>query len=219
MFKAVIFDWDETLARSKDVAVQSFKKALAELKIDVSDEFIEEQMGKSARKILLETLKTSNKQYDEAKIDDLLQKRIKAEIELSSKVKLYEGAIELLEELNGKTKIGLATMNDEPVIIHLLKQKRISEYFDVVLSADDVEESKPNPQIFLLCANKLNMKPKDCVVIEDSLFGVKAAKSAGMSCIAVTSGAYEIEELEKEKPDLILNSLKEKKRILSFILH
>lgn len=72
VFKTVIFDWDETLARTKDVAVQSFKKALAELKIDVSDEFIEEQMGKSARKILLETLKASNKQYDEAQIEDLL---------------------------------------------------------------------------------------------------------------------------------------------------
>jgi beta-phosphoglucomutase-like phosphatase (HAD superfamily) len=65
---------------------------------------------------------------------------------------------------------------------------------------------------------KLGCQPERCVVIEDSVFGVAAARSAGMRCIAVPSGAYSKAELGKEKPDLIVDSLKESKRIIDFVL-
>jgi HAD superfamily hydrolase (TIGR01509 family) len=215
----VIFDWDETLAHTKNTAVKSFKKTLAEINLEVSNEYIIKQMGKSAKEIVLETLKHFNKQYSEDKIKQLLQKRIKEEIKLSKEVKLHDGAIELLEALKGNIKLALATMNDKQVITHLLKQHNITEYFNIVLSANDVKKSKPNPEIFLESANKLNLQPKNCVVIEDSIFGIQAAKKAKMSCIAVSLGAYTKKELEKEKPDLVVTSLKKTKPILDFILH
>jgi ribonucleotide monophosphatase NagD (HAD superfamily) len=58
-----------------------------------------------------------------------------------------------------------------------------------------------------------------CVVVEDSVFGVKAAKRAGMGCIAIASGAYSMEELKEQNPDLTLPSIKEKDVILNFILN
>lgn len=219
MFEMVIFDWDETLAHTKNVAVTSFKKTLAEIDLDVSNEYIKKQMGKSARDILLETLHNFNRQYSEKKIEQLLQKRIQAEIELSKKVKLHNGAIELLEALKRKIKLALATMNDKPVITHLLEQHNLTNYFNVVLSANDVEKSKPSPEIFLKSANKLNVQPEKCVVIEDSIFGIQAAKKAKMSCIAVPLGAYSKKQLQKENPDLIVTSLKETKQILNFIFN
>jgi beta-phosphoglucomutase len=217
MFKAVIFDWDETLAHTKAVSVKSFRKILSELKIDVSSEFVEKQMGKSARKILLETLEQFNVDYSTDKIDDLLKKRIEAEIELSTEVKLHEGAIELLEALKDKTKLAVATMNDRPVITHMLRQHNLTGFFDVVLSADDVQESKPNPEIFLNCASKLNVQPRNCLVIEDSIFGIRAAKKSEMCCIAVSLGAYSEKELAKEQADLTVDSLTKKRQILKFI--
>jgi beta-phosphoglucomutase-like phosphatase (HAD superfamily) len=99
----------------------------------------------------------------------------------------------------------------------MLKTCQLSGFFDVVLSADEVINPKPNPEIFLKCAAKLGLKPEHCVVIEDSVFGVRAAKSAQMSCISVLSGASSRSELEHEKPDIIVASIEEKKTILKFI--
>jgi beta-phosphoglucomutase-like phosphatase (HAD superfamily) len=93
----------------------------------------------------------------------------------------------------------------------------LEKYFDAVLAAESISQPKPNPEIFLKAADLLKAKPEGCVVVEDSAFGVKAAKSANMSCVAVLTGVYSRFELEQEKPDLIVRTL-EDKRIASFIL-
>ena len=63
----------------------------------------------------------------------------------------------------------------------------------------------------------MRVDPEDCVVVEDSVFGVRAAKAAKMKCIAVSSGAYSREELQEENSDLMINSLVEKEKVLHFI--
>jgi beta-phosphoglucomutase-like phosphatase (HAD superfamily) len=65
---------------------------------------------------------------------------------------------------------------------------------------------------------KLGLDASECVVIEDSVLGIRAAKKAKMKCIAVTSGISSKSQIEKERPDLIVSSLAEKDRILGFIL-
>ena len=122
-----------------------------------------------------------------------------------------------LEELQGKLKVGLASMNNRAVIMHLLQNNSIAECFDTILTVEAVSHSKPDPEIFLKAAKHINTKPRECVVFEDSIFGVKAAKSAGMGCVAVTTGVYSRQELELEKPNLIVGSLKDPK-IREFIL-
>jgi beta-phosphoglucomutase-like phosphatase (HAD superfamily) len=99
----------------------------------------------------------------------------------------------------------------------MLEAYDMKNCFEVILTADSISHSKPDPEIFLKTASELKVKPKRCVVLEDSIFGVKAAKSANMGCIAVTTGVYSKQELEKEKPDLIVRTLKDPK-ILTFIL-
>ena len=130
---------------------------------------------------------------------------------------MFEGARELLEALRGKVKVGLASMNNRSVIMHLLQINGLADCFDTVLTVEAVSRSKPDPEIFLKTAAQLNAVPERCVVLEDSLFGVQAAKSAQMGCIAVTTGVYTEQELEKERPDLIVKSLKDP-QILKFIL-
>ena len=157
-------------------------------------------------------------QFNEKTIKKLVEKRAKAELELSSCIELIDGSFDLLNSLQGKIKLALATMNNKQVIEQMLNNCGLISLFDVVLSANEVEKTKPNPEIFLKCASKLALKPSSIVVIEDSKFGVRAAKAAKMKCIAVLSGVSKKKELELENPDLIVGSIKEKEEILKFIL-
>jgi HAD superfamily hydrolase (TIGR01509 family) len=150
-------------------------------------------------------------------VERLVERKSHLEIELSGQIKLFPGALDLLEALQGKLKVGLASMNNRSVIMHLVEAKNLTKYFETILTAESISHSKPSPEIFLKTAEKLKTNPKQCVVLEDSIFGVKAAKSGGMGCIAVTTGVYGKAELEKEKADLVVDSLANK-RILCFIL-
>jgi HAD superfamily hydrolase (TIGR01509 family) len=217
MSKAVIFDWDGTLADTRKAVVQSFQKVLKEAGCKVSDEFIERLMGVGTKKTIIEAFRECHMRLDVSTLEKLAEEKIRIQAELTTTVSLFDGVADLLEELKDKAKVALATMSSRKVIEKILPEKRIRRYFDVVLTADDVSKPKPDPEVFLVSAAKLGVKPKDCVVVEDSVFGVRAAKTAGMRCIAVPSGVYSKEELQEENPDLIVNSLVEKDKILRFV--
>ncbi len=217
MYNAIICDWDGTLADTRKAIVISFQKALKEISLDVPAEFVERRMGIGAAETFREILAAANRCVDEKVVKLLVERKSKVQTELASEVELFEGTRELLEELQGKVKLGLASMNNRSVIMHLLQIKGLANCFDTVLTAEAVSRSKPDPEIFLKTAAQLNTLPAKCVVLEDSLFGVQAAKSAKMGCIAVTTGVYSKKELEKENPDLIVKALKDPK-ILRFIL-
>jgi beta-phosphoglucomutase len=217
MFEAVIFDWDGTLADTRQVVVASFQKALSEVHCKISDKFIERRIGIGSAETFREILQSTKVPFDETLIKSLVEKKVQNEIEMSDKVKLFAGSLELLESLHGKVKLGLASMNDRAVINHMLKMTSTHRFFDAVVTADDIVNPKPNPEIFLKCALKLRSKPDKCVVVEDSIFGVEAAKKAKMGCIAVLTGVYSQKELKKANPDLIIDSLKEKSEIFNFI--
>ena len=210
MYEAVIFDWDGTLADTRQAIVISFQKALSEINCSVSNEYIERRIGIGAAETFREILRFSKVDFDEKLIQQLVERKNQLEIELTSQVVLFEGARELLDVLCGKIKMGLASMNNRSVIIHMLKANKLEKYFETVLTAESIVHSKPNPEIFLKCAKQLQTAPEKCVVVEDSLFGVKAARSANMGCIAVLTGVYSKVELEKEKPDLIVKTLTSK---------
>ena len=190
MFEAVIFDWDGTLGDTRQVIVIAFQKALSEINCKVSDEYIERRIGIGAADTFREILRSAKMQFDEKLIQRLVERKSQLEIELTDQVKLFPGARELLEALHGKVKMALASMNNRSVIIHLLKAKDLEKYFNAVLTAESISHSKPNPEIFLKAASKLKASPEKCVVVEDSIFGVKAAKSANMGCVAVVTGVY-----------------------------
>ena len=208
MFEAVIFDWDGTLADTRKVIVVSFQKALKEINLEVSNQFIERRIGVGASETFREILQAANRRVDERIVKQLVERKSKVQIELAKEVTLFDGARELLEALKGKVRVGLASMNNRAVIMHLLRQNKIVDCFDEVLTIEMISNSKPDPEIFIKTAGQLETKPQACVVFEDSIFGVKAAKSAGMGCIAVTTGVYNEKELKVERPDLVVESLR-----------
>ena len=217
MVKAVIFDWDGTLADTKSAVVRSFQKVLTEAGCLVSDEFIERRIGIGTKKTIIEAFRECHMRLAVSMLEKLAKEKVRIQAELADIVNLLGGATELLEELHGRIKIALATMSSQKVVDKLLSEKKIGGYFDVVVTADEVVKPKPDPEVFLVSATRLGVNPEDCIVVEDSVFGVRAAKAAEMKCIAVSSGAYSREELWEENPDLLINSLAEKDRILNFI--
>jgi beta-phosphoglucomutase len=217
MDKAVIFDWDGTLADTRKAVVQSFQKVLGDAGCRVSNEFIERRMGIGTKKTIIEAFRKCHMRLDVSALERLANEKITIHANLAHKITLLDGATELLEMLQGKVKIALATMSNRKVIDSLLPAKKVRGFFDVVVTADDVANPKPDPEVFLVAAAKLGVKPEVCVVVEDSVFGVRAAKAAGMKCIAVSSGVYNKEELEMEKPDLVVDFLVEKDMLLGFI--
>lgn len=214
----MIFDWDGTLADTRKVVVKSFQQILGVIGCRVSDEFIEKRMGIGTKNTIREAFDECSLRYDDEMLENLSKEKIGIQLSLTKNVNLFEGVTELLEALRGRIMIALATMSSRRVVDRLVLEKRIREYFDVVVTADEIAKPKPDPEIFLISASKLEINPEDCVVVEDSVFGLRAAKLAKMRCIAVTSGAYSREELGKEKPDIIVDNLTEKETITYFIL-
>ncbi len=102
----------------------------------------------------------------------------------SEEVELSEHLIEFLDQIQGTHRIALASNSVHAWIDVPLRRFSLAHYFEVVVGADDLKGSgKPSPEIYIQTAQKLGVAVQDCVVIEDSIPGVTAAKAAGMSCI------------------------------------
>lgn len=113
----------------------------------------------------------------------------------SSKVNLKPGVISFLNKLKSlDIKIGLATSNSIPLLEATLKNNGIYHLFDAITVTEEVKKSKENPDVYLLCANKLNVPPENCIVFEDIIAAVKGAKLAGMKVIGVYDKASEDQE-------------------------
>ncbi len=96
------------------------------------------------------------------------------------------GVIEILEFFKSNNlKIGLASNSSHNLIEVVLEKVGIKDYFDFLSSAQDVEKGKPDPAVYLYAAKNLGVEPKECLVFEDSIIGITAAKNAGMKVVAV----------------------------------
>ena len=218
MFSAVLFDWDGTLADTRQVILLSFRRALDKVNVQVPDAFIERRIGTGAEQTFREILQSKAKDFDGALIKSLVHEKIRAEIDLCEMISLLPGVPILLKSLEGKLPLALASMNNRAVVDHLLDRLNLSRFFNVVLTVEDVSLFKPHPEIFLKCASRLRVPPQRCLVVEDSVFGVKAAKTAGMSCLAVSTGAYKGTELAELDPEMLVSCLSNTESVLNFML-
>lgn len=101
-------------------------------------------------------------------------------------VRLREGFLELASTLKEKEiKIALATSNNWSVVDAVFKKFNLENFFDVITTAEEVRELKPDPEIFLLTATKEDIDPNQCIVIEDAPSGIKAAHEAEMKVVAI----------------------------------
>jgi beta-phosphoglucomutase len=127
---------------------------------------------------------------------------------IHDKLRPFPGALDVLEALSRRPgKVVLASSSDHVKIRANLRAAGLpAGAFDLILSGEDVPRKKPSPDIYLTAAERIDAPPSECIVIEDAVNGVIAAKAAGMICIAVTS-SFPRERLREAGADRIVDGL------------
>jgi len=212
------FDFDGTLAGTKRDIIEGLQKILSEAGCVVDDDFIAKRTGIGARLLIKEALEENKIPYNDDLIEKIIERLLRTRMNSLKRIRLFDGTVELLDSLYEWIRIALATMSLRKSLYGILKEKKLAKYFEVVIDADDGIKPKPAPETFLKCATKMGLDSKNCVLVGDSVAGIKAAKAAGMKYMAVASGFYIADELIKEDPDLLVDSVNDKETILSVLL-
>jgi beta-phosphoglucomutase family hydrolase len=195
MIKAVIFDMDGVIIDSEPIHFESDQMTMKHFGIEISHEELNQYVGVS-NLVMWSDLKA--KFNLTASIDELMEKQsyFKKYLIGNKKLEPIEGIPHLLAQIkDAGVKIGLASSSNRDFIEMILNNLEIIHYFEVIVSGEEVTKSKPEPDIFLKAAEKLKIDPKNCLVIEDSQNGVKAAILAGMTCIGFNnpnSGTHDL---------------------------
>ncbi|MDY2794709.1 MAG: HAD family phosphatase [Peptostreptococcus porci] len=187
MIKAVIFDMDGLLFDTELLYSEGLIYSASKCGIDMSIEETYHVIGKTtedAREFYAEYYKDNPKIDGRILVDEQIKYVENILKTVGSKKKPFVD--EVLQFLKDNDyKIGLASSGRISDIYNNLEKHGLEHFFDAIASGEEVELGKPNPDVFLLAARKLNIEPKNCLVLEDSLNGVIGANRAGMKSIMI----------------------------------
>jgi HAD superfamily hydrolase (TIGR01549 family) len=189
MPKAAIFDLDGTLLDSVDLHALAWHEALAKFGHDVTFEQVRSQIGKGGDK-LIPVFLSADEQRDHGKdMEEWRGKRFKtAYLPL---VRPFSAVPDLLRRVrNAGVQVAIASSAKKDELDRYLDIARIADLVDVKTSSDDVEESKPAPDIFEVVLKKLNIEGSDAVAIGDTPYDAVAAGKAGIATIGVLCGGF-----------------------------
>jgi beta-phosphoglucomutase family hydrolase len=203
--EAVIWDMDGVLADTAPYHLLAWRETFAKMGISFTEEDFNRSFGIRNDAIIKNVL---GEQTTKAEIDTIAREKEATFRRIIGKnIKPLPGALKLLKALDERgIKMAIASSTPIENIRLIVGSLGIGKYFQAVITGNDVTESKPSPQVFLLAAQRLGVEPKNCIVFEDAVAGVKAAKSAGMYCVAITS-SHPREKLKQA--DLVVDTLEE----------
>lgn len=199
MIKAVIFDFDGLLIDSEPAWFKARKSMMNEFNLDWTIDDQKQNLGVST-KTWVNYL--NDKLEGRLTTDEILNRVISDMKELyrNGEVDSKPGADEALKYCKDNNFIiGLASGSYKELLFIALKSKNWEGYFDEILSSDDLKKGKPAPDIYIEILKRLNMKPEESVVIEDSKDGIKAGAAAKTNVIAIPAKEYPV-------PEDVLNS-------------
>src|SRR3989344_677917 len=203
--KAVIFDMDGVIADPQTIHNETNAEILQSYVIPLSSKDMSKFAGIPNKKTFADLFKKYNVNAD---VDKAVSKKWGLIKEKTKVINAIPGVLDFIQELdNNKFKIAIASSSTADFIDHVLLSLKIKEFFTVIVNGNEVKKGKPNPDIFLKAAEKLKVKPSNCLVFEDAPAGIQAAKNAGMKCIAITT-TYNKKELKQA--DKIINAFNDK---------
>jgi len=203
MLQAVIFDFDGVITDSEILHLRAFNEVLAQYNIKITEEvYYKEYLGFTDRDCFEAVAGKNRLGLDAGQIEDLIRQKNKIFDELAkTEATIFEGVPEFLQMLtDNKIRRAICSGALMVDILPILEKSRLGHFFEHIVSAEQIEKGKPDPEGFLLALEKLNdgsenpISANECIVIEDSHWGLEAAIAAGMHTVAITN-SYEAGQL------------------------
>ncbi len=203
MLRAVIFDFDGVITDSEILHLRAFNQVLAQYGVEISTkDYYKEYLGYTDVDCYKMLIQKGQLKTDEQQIENLVKQKNQVFEELAkTEGQIIQGVRDFLKMLkDNKIPMAICSGALRAEIELILEQAKLRDFFEVIVSAEQVKKGKPSPEGFLLVLKKLNQSREEpieanqCIAIEDSHWGLKAAKSAGMHTVAVTN-SYDAEQL------------------------
>ncbi|MCA1957812.1 MAG: HAD family phosphatase [Nitrospira sp.] len=194
--RAVIFDFDGVIADTEPLHFEALRRTLATVGVTLTEpDYYANYLGFDDRGCIVEALCANRIPVTEPLVHDLMREKARAYLAaIRDHLVIFPGVREFVEEAASVYPIAIASGALRAEIELVLEQAGIRKAFCHITSAEDVAKSKPDPEPFLRALAGLNQERPDarlradaCLVVEDSLPGIRAAKSAGMKVLAVTN--------------------------------
>ncbi|WP_294156581.1 HAD family phosphatase [uncultured Clostridium sp.] len=194
---AVIFDMDGVLIDTERISFNAFKEVLGGYNYVMSEEFYLTMIGRNVKSIKEIMLAEYGRDFP---FEEVYEKKVKIAVDTIDRdgVIVKPGVHEIVDYLKDNDyKVAVATSTSRERAHYLLEQVGIKDKIDYIICGDQVENSKPNPEIFLKAAKGIGAEPQNCMVIEDSDAGILAASRAGMRGINVPDMKMPDENMKK----------------------
>jgi HAD superfamily hydrolase (TIGR01509 family) len=203
----VIFDNDGVLVDSEHVSIKAYEQALAEQGVRPDELHPHDYCGLTDADIIEMVQKEVGHRLDGQQFAKRKQ-QLYYKLADEDGVKALPGAEELVRKLREcKVPVALASSGSKEKIRFNLSKTTVKDDFDAVITGEDFERGKPDPQIFLAAASKIGIEPARCAVLEDSINGLKGARAAGMLAIGITN-SFPADAL-KPHADVVVSTLED----------
>jgi HAD superfamily hydrolase (TIGR01509 family) len=201
--QAVVFDMDGVIVDSEPYSMQALIDVLRHYGIEPTPDDLRRSYGRRVRDDIVDYFARYGVTAD---VNIAIAHKHARYYHLAAgHLHPFPGVMALLTRIRRQGfRLALASSGDQVKVAFGMQALELNGIFDTVVTGDDVSHSKPDPEIYLIAAQRLGLAPADCIAIEDAPAGVEAARRAGMRCIAV---ANSVAREQLQQADLIVESL------------
>jgi len=180
--KGLIFDLDGTIANTMPNHFKAWRKAVSPYGIDFDEELFMSLTGMARKPTINKLNQLFNTKMNPEIVGGIKEEYFKL---LVSETKEIEVVANVIRKFHKKLPMAIGTGSTTEGAKQTLEIIGMQQYFNIVITSDDVVYGKPHPETFLKCAELMQVNPTECVVFEDGILGMKAAKTAGMMVIDI----------------------------------